>query len=130
MYVRLNSIQLSNPPPQAATFEVYAQTFPSLWITRIVWNFGDGAVLDVPYCCRSTVSEVQYHAYPSYPDDLTRQYTVTVIVFDNAGNFGDAVVTVDWVTPIPEYDALAIPLVATLILTIFGTAAIKRRTRN
>ena len=125
MYVRLNSVQLSNPPPQAYTFEVFAQTYPGLSITRIVWYFGDGAVLDVPYCCRSTVSEVQYHAYAQ-----PRQYTVTVVVFDNAGNFGNAEITVDWVTPLPEYETFAIPLAATLIVALFGTAAIKKRVKQ
>ena len=130
LHVALNSVQLTNPPPQAYSFEVFAQTYPGLWITRIIWNFGDGEGRDVPYCCQNTVSEVQYHAYPSHPDTLTRNYTVTVFVFDNMGNFGDAEVTVNWVTPIPEYPAYAMPLIASLLAAFFGVISIKKRLKH
>jgi PKD repeat protein len=124
LQVNFNSIQLTNPPPQAYGFGVYAKTFPGNWITRIIWHFGDGEVLDVPYCCQSSISEVQYHSYAK-----PGQYTVTVVAFDNIGNFGDAEVTVDWITPIPEYSAYAVPLAATILVALFGTVAIRKRSK-
>ena len=130
LQVMLNSVQLTNPPPQAYSFGVTAKTFPGSWITHILWQFGDGAVLDVPYCCQMEVSEVQYHAYAYYPDDLTRQYTVTVIAFDNMGNFGDAQVTVDWLTPIPEYPIYAMPLIASLIAAFAGIVSVRKRIKH
>jgi hypothetical protein len=125
LQVMLNSIQLTNPPPQAYSFGVTAKTNPGSWITHLLWQFGDGAVLDVPYCCQSEVSEVQYHAY-SQPGS----YTVVVVAFDNAGNFGNAVVTVNWVTPIPEYPAYAMPLIASLLAAFFGVISIKKRLKH
>jgi len=81
--------------------------------------------LDVPYCCQSEVSEVQYHAY-SQPGS----YTVVVVAFDNAGNFGNAVVTVNWVTPIPEYPTYAMPLIASLLAAFFGVISIRKRLKH
>jgi len=125
LQVMFDSVQLTNPPPLAYSFGVNAKTTPGFWITRLVWQFGDGAVLDVPYCCQSQVSEVQYHAY-SQPGS----YTVVVVAFDNAGNFGNAVVTVNWVTPIPEYPTYAMPLIASLLAAFFGVISIKKRLKH
>ena len=125
LQVMFDSVQLTNPPPQAYSFGVVAKTTPGFWITRLVWQFGDGAVLDVPYCCQSEVSEVQYHAYPQ-----PGSYTVVVVAFDNAGNFGNAVVTVNWVTPIPEYPTYAMPLIASLLAAFFGIISIRKRLKH
>ena len=125
MQVMFNSIQLTGPPPQAYSFGVAAQTSPGLSITRILWQFGDGVSLDVPYCCQSQVSEVQYHAY-SQPG----AYTVVVVVFDSGGNFGNAVVTVNWTTPVPEYTTYGVPLFASLLIALFGIALIRKRLKN
>jgi len=125
LQVMFNSIQLTGSPPQAYSFGVAAKTSPGLSITRILWQFGDGVGKDVPYCCQSQVSEVQYHAY-SQPGT----YTVVVVVFDNGGNFGNAVVTVSWTTPMPEYTAFSLPLIASLLIALFGVASIRKRLRN
>ena len=122
LQVMLNSVQLTNPPPQAYSFGVSAKTYPGLWITHLLWQFGDGAILDVPYCCQTEVSEVQYHSY-SQPGS----YTVVVVAFDNAGNYGNADVTVNLVTPIPEYPTYAMPLIASLLVAVFGVASIRKR---
>ncbi len=83
--------------------------------------------MNVPYCCQSQVSEVQYHAY-SQPGN----YTVVVVVFDSGGNFGNAVVTVNWGTPIhmPEYTAYGFPLIASLFIALFGVTAVRKGLRN
>ena len=81
--------------------------------------------MDVPYCCQSQVSEVQYHAYAQ-----PGTYTVIVVAFDNAGNFGNAVVTVNWVTPVPEYTAYGFPLIASLLIALFGVALVRKRLRD
>ena len=120
-----DSIQLTSSPPQAYSFNVNAKAAPGNYITRLVWQFGDGAGADVPYCCQSQVSEVQYHAY-SQPGT----YTVAVVVFDNGGNVGNAVVTVNWVTPVPEYTTYAIPLITSLLVALFGVAVIRKRLRE
>lgn len=117
MQVNFNSVQVDNTPPQAYSFGVNAKTSPGLWITRLHWEFGDAAFLDVPYCCQSQVSEVQYHAYAQ-----PGSYTVVVVAFDNTGSFGDAFVTVNWVTPVPEYPSYGIPLFVSL-LAVLATAA-------
>jgi len=122
LQVNFNSVQVDTVPPQAYSFGVQAKTFPGLWITRLHWEFGDGAFLDVPYCCQSTVSEVQDHAY-SQPGS----YTVVVVAYDNAGNFGDVFVTVNWVTPIPEYPNYGTPLFITLFAVLTAAAFGKRR---
>ncbi len=120
--MNFNSVQLTTPPPQAYSFGVVAKTFPGLWITRLHWEFGDGAFLDVPYCCQSQVSEVQYHAY-SRPGS----YTVVVVAFDNAGNFGDAFVTVNWITPVPEYPSYSIPFLISLFAVLTAAAYTKSK---
>ncbi len=121
LMVNFNSVQLSTPPPQAYSFGVVAQTSPGLWITRLHWEFGDGAFLDVPYCCQSQISEVQYHAYAQ-----PGSYTVVVVAFDNAGSFGDAFVTVNWLTPVPEYPTYAIPLLISLFAVLAVAAYAKK----
>jgi PKD repeat protein len=122
LQVMFDSIQITSSSPQAYSFGVVAKTSVGLWITRLVWEFGDGAMMDVPYCCRDQVSEVQYHAY-SQPGS----YTVIVVAFDNMGQFGNAVVTVNWITPIPEYPTYAMPLIASLLVAVFGVASIRKR---
>jgi PKD repeat protein len=102
-----------------------AKTSPGLWITRLVWVFGDGALMDIPYCCQNEVSEVQYHAY-SQPGT----YQVSVVAFDNAGNSGNALVNVNWVTPVPEYTTYGVPLIVSLLVTIFGIAQIRKASRH
>jgi len=125
LQVMFNSVQLTGAPPQAYSFGVTAKTSPGLSITRILWQFGDGVSLDVPYCCQSQVSEVQYHAYSQQGT-----YTVVVVVFDSGGNFGNSVVTVNWATPVPEYTAYGVPLIASLLIALFGVALIRKRPRN
>jgi hypothetical protein len=122
--VNFNSVQLTTLPPQAYSFGVAAKTMPGLSITRLHWDFGDGAFKDVVYCCQSQVSEVQSHAY-SQPGS----YTVVVVAYDNAGNFGNALVTVNWVTPIPEYPSYGLPLMAS-ILTVLLALAYTKSKRN
>ena len=117
-----NSIELTGSPPQAYSFGVAAKTLPDLTITRILWQFGDGLGMDVPYCCQNQVSEVQYHAY-SQPGS----YTVVVMVFDSGGNAGNAVVTVNWATPVPEYAAYGLPLIISLLIALFGVASIRKK---
>ena len=117
-----NSVQVGTVPPQAYSFGVDAQTFPGSWITRLHWEFGDGAFLDVPYCCQSHVSEVQNHAY-SQPGS----YTVVVVAYDNNGNFGDALVTVNWAQPVPEYPSYTLPLLLGLFTVLAATAYAKGR---
>lgn len=115
--VEYDSIQMTTVPPQAYAFGVRAKTSQGLWITTLFWDFGDGAVRDVPYCCQSEVSEVQYHIY-SQPGT----YNVTVYAFDNAGNFGNASVTVNWQTPVPEYPSYTLTLIASLLIVLVGAA--------
>jgi hypothetical protein len=122
LQVMFNSIQLTGSPPQAYSFGVAAKTVPSLSITRILWQFGDGAGMDLPYCCQSQVSEVQYHAYAQ-----PGTYTVVVVVFDNGGNFGNAIVTVNWTTPVPEFPAYGLPLLASLLVAFLGINRVRKR---
>jgi PKD repeat protein len=131
LWVTFDSVQLTTPPPQAYSFGVVAKTIQGNWITNLVWQFGDGKVLNVPYCCQHEVSEVQYHAYAQ-----PGTYTVVVIAFDNAGNYGNANVTVNWIgsgdppTPVPEYPVGLLPLVASLVVAFFGIASIKKRLKH
>jgi hypothetical protein len=119
--VNFDSVQYTQMPPQAYSFGVFARTYPGFWITNLHWIFGDGAVKDVPYCCQSQVSEVQYHAYAT-----PGQYTVYVIAYDNGGNFGSAQVTVNWATPIPEYPTYSLPLLASLLVLFVALASLRR----
>jgi hypothetical protein len=41
-----------------------------------------------------------------------------------------AVVTVNWATPVPEYTAYGVPLIASLLIALFGVALIRKRLRN
>lgn len=109
--VSFDSVDLTQLSPQAYSFGVTAKTSPGLWITHLLWQFGDGITKDVPYSAQSQVSEVQYHAY-SAPGT----YTVSVTAYDNMGNFGFAQVVVNWVTPVPEYTNYGIALLLSLLL--------------
>jgi len=111
--VNFNSVQLDTSSPQAYAFGIVATASPGFTITRLHWEFGDGSFLDVPYCCPSQVSEVQYHAYQQ-----AGSYTVLVVAYDSGGNSGSAMVTVSWFTPVPEYPALAIPLLGALLAAL------------
>jgi len=109
--VSFNSVDLTYASPQAYSFGVTATASPGKTITHLSWQFGDGASKDVTYCCQNQVSEVQSHAY-SQPGT----YTVSVIAYDNDGSFGFAQVTVNWITPIPEYPSYGIALLISLLL--------------
>ena len=109
--VSFNGVDLWQASPQAYAFDVTAKTTPGSSITKLSWQFGDGITKDVPYSAQRQVSEVQYHAY-STPGT----YTVSVIAYDNMGNFGFAQVTVNWVTPVPEYTNYGIALLLSLLL--------------
>ena len=111
--VKFNSVQLDTSSPQAYAFGVVATAAPGFTITRLHWEFGDGSFLDVPYCCPTQVTEVQYHAYQQ-----PGSYTVLVVAYDSGGNSGSAVVTVSWLTPVPEYPTLAIPLLGALLAAV------------
>ena len=120
--VSFNSVQLDTSSPQAYAFGVTATAAPGFQITRLHWDFGDGIFVDVPYCCQSQVSEVRYHAYPQ-----PGSYQVTVIAYDSGGNSGDAVTTISWPTPIPEYSNLAIPLLSALFAGLLTLGYVKRK---
>ncbi len=122
--VNFDSVQLTTPPPQAYSFGVSAKTAPGLSIIRLHWEFGDGAFKDVPYCCQGQVSEVQYHAYAQ-----PGSYTVIVVAYDNGGNFGYAVVTVNWVTPIPEYPNYGLPIFISLFAALAAAAYARSKRR-
>lgn len=115
--VNFDSVQLTTPPPQAYSFGVSAKTAQGLSIIRLHWDFGDGASKDVPYCCQGQVSEVEYHSYAQ-----PGSYTVIVIAYDNGGNFGYAAVTVNWVTPIPEYPTYGLPVFVSLFAALAAAA--------
>lgn len=90
--VNFDSVSLFQSYPQACSFNVNARSLsPGSSITKISWQFGDGALLDVPYCCQSQVSETQYHAYGQ-----PGTYIVSAFVFDNLGNVGSTQVAVNW----------------------------------
>jgi uncharacterized membrane protein len=117
-----DSIQLTSSPPQAYSFNVNAKAAPGNYITMLVWQFGDGSGKSVPYSAENQVSDLQYHAY-SQPGP----YTVVVYAIDNAGNSGNAMVTVNWATPLPEYSAFFVPMVISLFVVLFGVASVKKR---
>ena len=90
--VSFDSVSLFQFYPQSCSFNVVAKTMsPGLSITQLSWQFGDGQLLNVPYCCQRQVSEVQYHAYAQ-----PGTYTVSVTVLDNLGNVGYTQVIVNW----------------------------------
>jgi len=109
--VAFDSVDLTQYSPQTYSFGVTAKTSPGSTITKLTWQFGDGATKDVPYSAQSQVSEVLYHAY-STPGT----YTVSVIAYDSMGNAGFAQVTVNWVTPVPEYSSYGLALLFSLLL--------------
>jgi hypothetical protein len=117
LQVTFDSIQLTTPLPQAYSFGIVAKTAPGQWITQLVWLFGDGAALSVPYCCQSQISEVRYHAYAQQGS-----YTVQVVAFDNIGNTANAVVTVNWTVHAPEYPAATLPMIASLFLALVAVS--------
>ena len=121
--VSFNSVQLDTNSPQAYAFGVTATAVPGFAITGLNWYFGDGTSMVVPYCCQSQVSEVQYHAYQQ-----PGSYTVLVVACDNGGNCGNAVITVNWPAPVPEYPNMAMPLLGALLaaLLTLGYAKSKR----
>lgn len=124
--VSFNSIQLDSSSPQAYAFGVSARASAGFTIIELDWIFGDGTpMLRVPYCCQSVVSEVRYH---SYQPPFQQSYTVTVVVYDNSGgNPGYATATVNWPTPVPEYQTLAIPLLGALLTTLATVKYAKSR---
>jgi len=79
-------------------------------------------MMSVPYCCQSDVSEVQYHSYAQQGS-----YTVTVAAYDNMGNFGNAIVTVNWTTPVPEFKAGTLTMFASLFIVLTVGAILKKR---
>ena len=109
--VAFDSVDLTQYSPQTYSFGVTAKTSPGLTITKLTWQFGDGVTKDVPYSAQSQVSEVLYHAYTS-----PGTYTVSVIAYDSMGNAGFAQVTVNWVTPVPEYSSYGLALLFSLLL--------------
>ena len=109
--VTFNSVDLTQASPQAYSFGVTATASPGSTITKLSWQFGDGITKDVPYSAQNQISEVQYHAY-STPGT----YTVSVIAYDSMGNAGFAQVTVNWITPVPEYSSYGIALLLSLLL--------------
>jgi hypothetical protein len=120
--VDFNSVQLDTSSPQAYAFGVDARTSQDFTITRLHWEFGDGVFLDVPYCCESQVSEVRYHAYQQ-----PGTYTVLVVAYDNGGNYGEALVTISWPTPIPEFPSTAAPLLASIMILLTAAALVQKR---
>lgn len=122
LQVNFNSVQMSTLPPQAYSFGVVAITAPGLSIIRLLWQFGDGSILDVPYCCQSQVSEVRYHAYAQ-----EGSYTVVVVAYDNAGNFGNAVVMVNWTTPVPEFSFASLSMIVSFLIVLAVAASLKGR---
>ena len=109
--VAFDSVDLTQYSPQTYSFGVTAKTSPGSTITKLTWQFGDGVTKDVPYSAQSQVSEVLYHAYSS-----PGTYTVSVIAYDSMGNAGFAQVTVNWVTPVPEYSSYGLALLFSLLL--------------
>jgi len=109
--VTFNSVDLTQYSPQAYAFGVTATAAPGSTITKLSWQFGDGATKDVPYSAQSQVSDVEYHAFTT-----PGTYTVSVIAYDSMGNAGYAQVTVNWVTPVPEYSSYGIALLLSLLL--------------
>jgi PKD repeat protein len=120
--VNFNSVQLDTGSPQAYAFGIVATAAPGFTITRLHWDFGDGTFLDVPYCCQSIVSEVRYHAYQQ-----PGLYQVQVTAYDSEGNSGNAVTTISWPSPVPEYPNLAIPLLSALMAALLALGFVKSK---
>lgn len=120
--VNFNSVQLDTSSPQAYSFGVVATAASGFTVADLKWSFGDGSSIVVPYCCESQVSEVQYHAY-----QLPGSYSVVVVACDSGGNCGDAAVTVNWATPVPEYSNVGIPILGALSASMLTLAYAKRK---
>ena len=125
--VNFDSVQLDTSSPQAYAFGVVATAVPGFEIVRLHWDFGDGIFLDVPYCCQSQVSEVRYHAYQQ-----PGSYTVTVTAYDSGGDVGIAAANISWPTPVPEFQSIAMPLLASIFMVVSAGAIIRtsRRSRS
>ncbi len=108
--VTFNSVQLTYASPQTYAFGISASTTPGLWIAQVNWYFGDGISTNLPYCCQTQISDVRNHGYAQ-----PGTYTITVYAFDNEGHFGFATVTVNWITPVPEYSSYTIALSLALL---------------
>lgn len=89
--VSFNSGGITQSYPQAYSFGVTAAASPGSSIMNLTYQFGDGSSKVSVYCCQAQVSEVQYHIY-SQPGT----YTVSVTVYDNAGNSGSVQEQVNW----------------------------------
>lgn len=120
--VNFNSVQLDTSSPQAYSFGVVATAASGYAITQLKWSFGDGSSIVVPYCCESQVTEVQYHAYQQ-----PGSYSVVVVACDSGGNCGDAAVTVNWASPVPEYSNTAIPILGALLASMLTLGYAKRK---
>jgi len=123
--VNFDSVQLDTSSPQAYAFGIIATAAPGFQIVRLYWDFGDGIFLDVPYCCQSQVSEVRYHAFQQ-----PGSYTVTVIAYDSGGNSGTAEANVSWPTPVPEFQSITMPLLASIFMVVASGAIIRTSRRN
>ena len=117
--VSFEGVDLIQASPQTYSFGVTAKASPGSMITQLIWQFGDGSSMDSPYSGQSQVSEVRNHAY-SQPG----AYTVSVIAWDNLGNWGYAQVQVNWVTPVPEYTSYGFAL---LLSMLFVPVLLRRR---
>jgi hypothetical protein len=93
-----------------------------LWITQVDWYFGDVLSTYLPYCCQAQISDVRNHGYGT-----PGTYTVTVYAFDNLGHFGLATVTVNWITPVPEYPSYTIALSLALIAAPLSAMLSRKR---
>ena len=113
--VYFDPVDLTQLPPQTCQFNVHANAAIGSTITMLIWDFGDGNITQVPYCCQRQVSEMQYHAYAyDYPN--TQAYNVKVIAFDSSGKSGYAQIVVNWSTPVPEYPNFNIVLLLAMLL--------------
>ena len=123
--VDFNSVQLDTNYPEAFAFGVSVTAAPGFSITSLHWDFGDGSTLDVPYCCQTQVSEVRYHAYQQ-----PGTYNVFVLAYDSGGNIGQALVTVNWPTPVPEFSDLSIPLLVSLLAVLMTLTFVRGKRLN
>jgi len=112
--VYFDDIELTQSSPQTCEFNVHAKASVGLSITELIWDFGDGTMKQVPYCCQNQVSEIQYHAYNYSLAPQT--YVVTVVAYDNMNNFGYVRAVVNWSTPVPEYSNFGIALLLSMLL--------------
>ena len=120
--VAFNSVQMTLVSPQTYQFGVSAKTGTGLWITQLNWYYGDGGSLSLPYCCQAQISYVSNHGY-----NQPGTYTVTVYAYDNAGNFGSAQVTVNWITPVPEYPSYSVALALAFLIAPLTLVISKRK---